>query len=312
MQIVAENKGIERIIITTKFISMPFCENCGNALTCEMKFCENCGENTENTIDIKNSELYGYNVKQIQNLIEIEVAVAQGFSIDNPMAVTKSADLYPSLWNPDKFLELFPPNERGITTCPRCLGKGIVQNLDIIRLNMQAYWGAGDCFYCDGVGKVNIQKFQTHDVVGMGGEIADYDWERYFGHLPQQSKTYIGNDIPNKKLKAFLKEFDTFIDDDVHHYEHYLYYDDTIFGKGDKGILLSAHEDSVLIYLSDSQKDNQMRIGLSNVLRIEYYYSSDFFITTKEGNLTKHSFTRCKPLFESIIKFCEDYFECNP
>lgn len=40
-------------------------------------------------------------------------------------------------------------------TCPRCLGKGHVDNDDIIRLKQQGKWGTGACAYCKGSGIVD-------------------------------------------------------------------------------------------------------------------------------------------------------------
>lgn len=41
-----------------------------------------------------------------------------------------------------------------VHTCPRCLGKGHVDELDIARLNRKADWKPGKCMYCAGKGKV--------------------------------------------------------------------------------------------------------------------------------------------------------------
>lgn len=41
--------------------------------------------------------------------------------------------------------------------CPRCLGKGFVDNYDIERLNKKLEWSPGKCAYCFGKGKVNKQ-----------------------------------------------------------------------------------------------------------------------------------------------------------
>lgn len=38
--------------------------------------------------------------------------------------------------------------------CPRCLGKGFVNDADIKRLNMELFWTAGPCAYCEAKGKV--------------------------------------------------------------------------------------------------------------------------------------------------------------
>lgn len=39
--------------------------------------------------------------------------------------------------------------------CPRCLGKGHVDQDDIKRLNQELIWTTGTCAYCDGLGKVD-------------------------------------------------------------------------------------------------------------------------------------------------------------
>jgi hypothetical protein len=41
--------------------------------------------------------------------------------------------------------------------CPRCIGKGLVDNNDIKRLNKQLEWMPGKCAYCNGIGKVSKQ-----------------------------------------------------------------------------------------------------------------------------------------------------------
>jgi RecJ-like exonuclease len=39
--------------------------------------------------------------------------------------------------------------------CPRCLGKGLVDNADIKRLGREFEWRPGKCAYCQGEGKVD-------------------------------------------------------------------------------------------------------------------------------------------------------------
>lgn len=39
-------------------------------------------------------------------------------------------------------------------TCPRCLGKGHVDQQDITRLKMEIFWKSGKCAYCKGNGIV--------------------------------------------------------------------------------------------------------------------------------------------------------------
>lgn len=47
--------------------------------------------------------------------------------------------------------------QKPIEKCPRCLGKGFVDNNDIERLNKKLEWLPGKCAYCLGKGKVNKQ-----------------------------------------------------------------------------------------------------------------------------------------------------------
>jgi hypothetical protein len=51
------------------------------------------------------------------------------------------------------FESLFPKKEK--IECPRCLGKGFVDQNDIIRLKKLLYWAPGKCAYCKGKGKIN-------------------------------------------------------------------------------------------------------------------------------------------------------------
>ena len=50
---------------------------------------------------------------------------------------------------------------RETTVCPRCLGKGQVDEEDIRRLKMEAYWGSGKCAYCNGRGRVSPTHVQA-------------------------------------------------------------------------------------------------------------------------------------------------------
>ncbi len=41
--------------------------------------------------------------------------------------------------------------------CPRCLGKGVVEKEDIIRLDRVLHWAPDSCAYCQGQGKVSTE-----------------------------------------------------------------------------------------------------------------------------------------------------------
>ncbi len=48
--------------------------------------------------------------------------------------------------------------------CPRCLGKGVVEQSDVERLRMHHRWGVGFCLYCYGAGSVPSYLPQVHGV----------------------------------------------------------------------------------------------------------------------------------------------------
>ena len=48
--------------------------------------------------------------------------------------------------------------------CPRCLGKGHVDQADILRLGMETAWAPGPCLYCRRRGNVSEQYARKHDV----------------------------------------------------------------------------------------------------------------------------------------------------
>ncbi|MGC4036570.1 MAG: hypothetical protein QM764_11455 [Chitinophagaceae bacterium] len=47
---------------------------------------------------------------------------------------------------------------RNMVDCPRCLGKGHVDMQDIKRLKKELFWVPGKCAYCNGIGKVPLDR----------------------------------------------------------------------------------------------------------------------------------------------------------
>jgi len=68
--------------------------------------------------------------------------------------------------------------------CPRCQGKGHVDEDDIIRLNKEIEWIPGSCAYCDGNGKVEPSMMQKVEV----------------------GATYLTVDLPKKERELFIKQ----------------------------------------------------------------------------------------------------------
>jgi len=70
------------------------------------------------------------------------------------------------------FSRLFKINESSEQlTCPRCLGKGNMDNDDIVRLKQKGKWRPGVCIYCSGSGSIGI------DMLGKAPEEGTYQTE---------------------------------------------------------------------------------------------------------------------------------------
>ncbi|MGO4817081.1 WG repeat-containing protein [Flavobacterium sp. W22_SRS_FP1] len=70
-----------------------------------------------------------------------------------------------------------------------------------------------------------------------------YDFESYFSNVIGKEKIYLEDNIPEKKIKAFLKNYNS---DFVDNSEICVYYDDTLWGKGDDGFAILQNNDGLL------------------------------------------------------------------
>lgn len=70
-------------------------------------------------------------------------------------------------------------------------------------------------------------------------DIADETIEGYFSHLVGKEKVFLSNNLPANKLKNFINQFNTdfFTEGTV-----VVYYDDTLWGKGDNGFVIFRSE----------------------------------------------------------------------
>ena len=79
--------------------------------------------------------------------------------------------------------------------CPRCLGKGEVDNEDIKRLKKELFWVPGKCAYCNGNGKIPRDRIEKVSV----------DFEYLTTDLPSWER----HKVINQDAEA-LKRADTF------------------------------------------------------------------------------------------------------
>lgn len=88
--------------------------------------------------------------------------------------------------------------------CPRCLGKGNVDEEDIRRLNKTLKWRPGRCAYCAGKGLVTKRVLDRVEV----------DNEYLTTDLPlSERKLLIGRDLNAlKRAKRYMAETDRYID----------------------------------------------------------------------------------------------------
>lgn len=89
--------------------------------------------------------------------------------------------------------------------CPRCLGKGKVDQEDIIRLKKELYWAPGKCAYCNGIGKVPPGRIETLSA----------DFEYLTTDLPSWERLKVVNGDPDalKRAKEFRETVDGMIEE---------------------------------------------------------------------------------------------------
>lgn len=285
---------------------MPFCENCGNKVSETAKFCSNCGEK----INIASS------------VLEIQPEEPQ--------------------WSLEKFIEENPPNEKGIITCPRCLGKGIVEVEDIERLSMKLFWQPGECRYCEGVGLVNIKKTTAQSIADSGftdvqrknletfatfiedhqgaySYYDDYNFDQYFGYLAKDYDLYLGDKIPDVKLNLFISRYQNNTGeklkfDDVSEITPYMLFESPN----------SRENESILIAVLDKCEDwfDNGKIILIINNDSTSFYRALFIIEKIEQDNTKlkiqyydsgavkdvqFSFEKSKPVLSELVRFVEEY-----
>jgi len=273
---------------------MAYCANCGIRLSDNAKFCSGCG---------------------------INLNINEEDSVNNNP---------PTSWNREQFVEENPPNERGIITCPRCLGKGIVEDEDIERLSMQNYLDTGFCSYCDKLGLVNIEKLDTNEVIDINKgtkslanspednfvedtseleykKINRLTWEPYFDDLYYFKRIYFDEDIPLKKLNAFIAEFlgKNKEEEFILQSKYMIYYD------GDDRMLITVLDNQrVLVYIS-TLRYGTLRFELTDGMKIEYDGFTLVYSTADDDGDFMHLSQGYEPLLESLINFYEGNFQSD-
>ena len=260
---------------------MKYCTNCGQRLSNSPNFCGECGERlVEN---VKDSYAHPELTEESSLEEKVEIFNPQNYIIE--------------------FLKVNIPDEKGVLTCPRCLGDGYVNEQDIERLHTSLFWAPGDCLYCSSIGKVNIkniiidtfpytkEEFQWVSEFrdAMADEIFGEDeWEEnnfnpdiYFSTYIDDETTFLGHDsivnrinsevkTKNKRfqinLLEFLEEYDLANDEMIF---HFLYsFDEMIL------LVFSINNEIGTFFIADHDKifeGNQTGIFFWNLLDINAF-----------------------------------------
>jgi hypothetical protein len=289
---------------------MSYCENCGNKLSDTAKFCKSCGE-------------------KINNI--------------SPTTEIQSKETIPQ-WSLETFLEDNPPDEKGIITCPRCMGKGNVDIDDIKRLSMEHNWSPGECIYCDGIGLVNIKITETSSVddeihfsdaqmktlenlskVAESRQGAycfydDYHFDEYFGNLPKDYNLYLADRIPKSKLNAFFSKYQFNSKDKIHfddssEYSPYVYFEDQMSDDGANSFLIEVLDksddwfDNGNIRLIINNGYTSLGIHFSLIDKIEQIDTKlmiEYYYQGKTENF-QFSFPNCAYVLSALRHFFYDF-----
>ena len=92
--------------------------------------------------------------------------------------------------------------------CPRCLGKGHVDEADIARLKKELIWAPGKCAYCNGNGKVPPDRIDKVDPDFLYLTTDLPSWERH--------KVINGDKEALDRAKQFEAAINNFIDEIQH------------------------------------------------------------------------------------------------
>jgi DnaJ-class molecular chaperone len=101
-----------------------------------------------------------------------------------------------------------------VHTCPRCLGKGHVDDEDIRRLNMKGDWIPGKCMYCYGNGKVlqrMIEKVPV-DEYYLNTSLDEASRKRFLEEDPRELSRAVQVKTYNAMLKDKVLELHTLQD----------------------------------------------------------------------------------------------------
>lgn len=123
------------------------------------------------------------------------------------------------------FLRRLFKRSKAKVTCPRCLGKGHVDENDVKRLNRELRWGTGRCAYCNGSRSVDADMLNKVPV--------DLAYLTTDLSAPERRRIINNDSAAMQRAKDYDAQWNQFIDEIIHFYfsenldaeqiaEHYL------------------------------------------------------------------------------------------
>jgi len=136
--------------------------------------------------------------------------------------------------------------------------------------------------------------------------IIDYNFERYFDNI--DSKVYITEKIPTNKLKVFASKINLEFEDEsqIDTLISKVYFDQTIFGKGDNGILITQDDDNYLRIFLVPSGGYLGRFYLNLIDNLEVNKSN--LIIKSDNETFTFSFPGKENIINQIKLFFDDYF----
>jgi SH3-like domain-containing protein len=137
-----------------------------------------------------------------------------------------------------------------------------------------------------------------------------YDFNKYFESV--DSRVYISENIPPKKLNAFVNRIKREFQDenDIGNEFPKVYCDDTIFGKGDDGFLITMDEEDdedLRLFLAPSS-GYIARFYFSQIDKIEVIKNNLIITSNNENDTFSFTFIGKEKAIQQVKSFFEEYF----
>ncbi|WP_053002182.1 hypothetical protein [Kordia jejudonensis] len=93
--------------------------------------------------------------------------------------------------------------------CPRCLGKGFVNDADIKRLGRQLEWTSGLCGYCVGIGTVNAYMLKNKEVndLYLTSDLPLVEREKYLSNDQEALDRAAIQEVNAKLMIGFIQNY---------------------------------------------------------------------------------------------------------